>query len=352
MTSSNNDAWDKVQRRNRTVFGATWSNDGTSLACGDNFGTIAIWNGSEKTVWRGAHKPINAGAPTSASVYCLKTLPDSLCGHLVSGGMDGDTVIWKWPSTTTTEQSSEVARLKKHSDEAGEVNGVAVVTGRTNAVVCACGTYGRRGAPGVGVVYDIERAQAVGVLRGHTKALLCVSAAGNDCVVTGGEDGALRLWDLRTFECTGTFTPKGAKWVSCVEADAAGTQVVCGGGGGGACEVSCCLLPSLLPLAAAAPLPAPLQAAKYAEDGTLFCGYGNTVVRYNASFEPISTYDMTGVQTVYDIALTRQVARTPELLLLAQISQSVLVSKIAVVGEGSCVEVIESDVSEPNVIEF
>lgn len=346
------DAWNEIQYRNRTVFGATWSNDGTHLACGDNFGTISIWDMSgapQKTVWHNAHKRTCAGSPTSASIYCLETLPEALGGHLVSGGMDGDIVLWKWPG----ENPEEVARFKKHP-KAGETNGISILTGRTNAVVCACGTYGRP-EPGVAVIYDIESGKNIGTFQGHTKSLLCVTASqstsqAGECVITGSEDGSVKLWDLRTLECTRTFTPQGAKWISCVEVDAAGTQVVCGGG---ACEISCCLLPSLIPMAAA-PLPAPLQTARYADDGTLFCGYGNTVARYSAELGPVSTRSVAGIQTVYDIALSKQRldSTDPAALLLAQLSSNFLASKVAIVGEGSCVEVIENDACEATRLDF
>lgn len=350
--NDDNDAWNELQHKNRTVFGATWSNDGSHLACSDNFGTISIWsmNGTpKKTVWQNAHQRILSGVPTSASIYCLETLPDTLGGHLVSGGMDGDVVFWRWPN----EHAEEVARFKRHG-RAGEINGISILSGHTNAIVCACGTHGRP-EPGIAVMHDIETGKEVRTLEGHKKSLLCVTTTHStsqigECAITGSEDGTMKLWDLRTLECTRTFAPKDGKWISCVEVDAAGTQVVCGGG---SCEVSCCLLPSLIPMAAA-PLPAPLQTAKYADDGTLFCGYGDTVARYSASLGPVSTRTVTGIQTVYNVALSKQRpdSTDPAALLLAQLLPNFLASKVAIVGEGSCIEVIENNTCEATKLDF
>lgn len=342
-------AWNELQRKNRIVFGATWSNDGKHLACSDNFGSISIWSGTKKTVWQNAHKRTSAGIPTSASIYCLETLPDALGGHLVSGGMDGDAVIWEWPN----ESAKEMSRLKKH-ERAGEINGISILSGHKNAIVCACGTHGRK-EPGVGVMYDIETGNTIGTLEGHKKALLCVTTSHNtsqigECVITGSEDGTVKLWDPRSLECTRTFVPQGGKWVSCVEVDTAGTQMVCGGG---SCEVSCCLLPSLIPMAAAA-LPAPLQTAKYADDGTLFCGYGNTVARYSALLDPLSTRTMAGIRVVYSIAFSKQRLDSTDAaaLLLAQLSPNFLASRVAIAGEGSCVEVIENGACDGTQLDF
>ena len=84
-------------------------------------------------------------------------------------------------------------------------------------------------------LWDLMKGELVTVLKGHNSALLSTMfTPDGDFALTGGEDGTIRLWNLRTVRCLRTFD--GAGWeVSAVSRLEDGRFVAFSSGGAFAC---------------------------------------------------------------------------------------------------------------------
>uniref|UniRef100_A0A3Q4I8M7 THO complex 6 n=1 Tax=Neolamprologus brichardi TaxID=32507 RepID=A0A3Q4I8M7_NEOBR len=84
-------------------------------------------------------------------------------------------------------------------------------------------------------VMDLEN----GVFKGHSDYVHCVTVREREAeILSGGEDGAVRVWDSRTGQCVHSIEvykyevcarPQYGKWISCVTTDSDWMQL-CGGG--------------------------------------------------------------------------------------------------------------------------
>lgn len=100
-------------------------------------------------------------------------------------------------------------------------------------------------ATGTGHAYcwDIETEKIIMVFEGHSDYLHCIcSRPSHKQVITGSEDGTVRIWDCRSASCIAILDPcKASKvskaqkekspWVSCVALDSSEKWLVCGTGG-------------------------------------------------------------------------------------------------------------------------
>ena len=145
----------------------------------------------------GAHPRVFAGHTSKSGVSGINALLVAHDGALLSGGKDGTIITW---DMATGEP--EVV-LKGHGDSRG-------LTATNSQVVSCLADAGegrlvsggwdatariwQRGGGGAGGGTSSPHA----VLSGHTAAVLAVAVAEGLIVITGGGDGALRLWEVST----------------------------------------------------------------------------------------------------------------------------------------------------------
>eukprot|EP00252_Welwitschia_mirabilis_P000438 TRINITY_DN10436_c0_g1_i1.p1 TRINITY_DN10436_c0_g1~~TRINITY_DN10436_c0_g1_i1.p1 ORF type:complete len:377 (-),score=71.80 TRINITY_DN10436_c0_g1_i1:22-1152(-) len=99
-------------------------------------------------------------------------------------------------------------------------------------------------AAGDGCAYswDIETGKIVSIFKGHSDYLHCIAARpSQNQVITGSEDGTVRLWDCRSSQCIAILDPfmaikvtaqsKLSPWVSCVALDTSENWLASGCGG-------------------------------------------------------------------------------------------------------------------------
>jgi len=124
-----------------------------------------------------------------AEVFAVEFSPDGR--HLVSGGFDKQLLVW---------------------NTYGECENFCVLKGHTNAVlelhwspegnqVYSCS------ADMSVAVWDVEQGKRVKKLSGHSAIVNSVqpSRRGSPMLVSGGDDGTVKLWDLRIRRCVHTF---------------------------------------------------------------------------------------------------------------------------------------------------
>ncbi|XP_059271536.1 THO complex subunit 6 homolog isoform X3 [Mustela nigripes] len=166
-----------LQRLHMTIFSQSVSPCGKFLAAGNNYGQIAIFSLSaalSSEAKEESKKPVVTFQAHDGPVYSMV----STDRHLLSAG-DGEVKAWLW---------AEI--LKKRA------------------------------------------------LRGHTDYIHCLALRERSPeVLSGGEDGAVRLWDLRIAKEVQTIEvykheecsrPHNGRWIGCLATDS--DWMVCGGG--------------------------------------------------------------------------------------------------------------------------
>jgi len=84
--------------------------------------------------------------------------------------------------------------------------------------------------------WDLNSGKIVGKFSGHVDYLHCITQRPNGQLVTGSEDGSIKLWDsksqqlLNTINNAGFYSKTSEKWISCVGIDKSDNWLVCGGG--------------------------------------------------------------------------------------------------------------------------
>ena len=183
-----------------TILAQVFSPCGQYYAAGTVEGQVAVWKVSQLV----ARGEVDRGKElmkwkVEDGVYSMV----STDRYLVVGSRE-EVTGWDWDTIAGGEAVREsdwqiVMRGK------GEVNSMVIVQ--------EGGTEGRL-VLGMGdnnvYVFDLETREVVRVLSGHTGYVHCVSCGkgeGERTVASGGEDGTVKLWDIRQGDCVHTLTP-------------------------------------------------------------------------------------------------------------------------------------------------
>jgi len=280
-----------------TILAQVFSPCGQYYAAGTVEGQVAVWKVSQLV----ARGEVDRGKElmkwkVEDGVYSMV----STGRYLVVGSWE-EVTGWDWDTIAGGEAVREsdwqiVMRGK------GEVNSMVIVK--------EGGTEGRL-VLGMGdnnvYVFDLETREVVRVLSGHTGYVHCVSCGkeeGEKTVASGGEDGTVKLWDIRQGDCVHTLTPgdtgdlarpKLGKHISAVALSQ--DWLACGGGPRLA-------LWHLKSLAVAAPLPPTEQEVKsvsFHDEVVMVGGRGRTLFQANFSGEVTAEVAVSS-SMVYSIA--------------------------------------------------
>uniref|UniRef100_A0A8I3WE95 THO complex subunit 6 n=1 Tax=Callithrix jacchus TaxID=9483 RepID=A0A8I3WE95_CALJA len=198
-----------LQRLHMTIFSQSVSPCGKFLAAGNNYGQIAIFSLSaalSSEAKEESKKPVVTFQAHDGPVYSMV----STDRHLLSAG-DGEVKAWLWVEMLKKGCKELWCRQPPYrtSLEVPEINALLLVP-KENSLILAGGDCQLH-------TMDLETGTFTRVLRGHTDYIHCLALRERSPeVLSGGEDGAVRLWDLRT-----------AKEVQTIEVY---KHEVCGGG--------------------------------------------------------------------------------------------------------------------------
>ncbi|XP_076653572.1 THO complex subunit 6 [Halictus rubicundus] len=219
-----------------TVLSQAFSPDGHFLVAGNIYGDVSVFELSKAL---GPHKveENELQGPT----YQFTAHPNQQVMSMASTdaflatGSSGEIYGWNWKMVTSSKapkiKVSWMVQLPVNKDsyvEKADVN-YLVYSKSSNLLYAGCGDNN---------IYAIslEDGRILRNLQGHTDYVHCLSLMGNQ-LASSGEDGTVRLWDLRKKENTNILTPhlvdKVArswlgKWIGAI--DFTDDWLLCGGG--------------------------------------------------------------------------------------------------------------------------
>lgn len=264
---------------NCTIF----SPCGNYLLCGTALGRLHVWHfahGSGTTPSRSASLQAQA---MGCAIYAL-TFAETAAGLLLLSGADEEIRAWRWGDVlaalgvsqgSAAEMPPPVLRLENprttlRRGALGQLSETSAL-----AVDAAAGVLYSAAGDGNAYAWDLSAQKCVATFAGAGEPLHCLTLCSKrKQLVTGGEDGGVRLWDVRSAQCDYVVTPStlvdstaggvgggaagGGGWCGCVAVDEAETWLVAGWSDAFLCSLDlntraciACMPTAAAPLAAA-----------------------------------------------------------------------------------------------------
>uniref|UniRef100_A0A3B4E4J2 THO complex 6 n=1 Tax=Pygocentrus nattereri TaxID=42514 RepID=A0A3B4E4J2_PYGNA len=207
-----------------SVFSQSFSPCGRFLAAGNNYGEIAVFSLSaalSPDATDMSQKPILTFTAHEGPVFMLLSTDT----HLLSAG-NGEISAWSWVELTKRSTKAVVLRVVPSI-----CHFVTFIVFQDNSLIVGGGDNNIH-------IMDMETGIFKSVLQGHTDYIHCLALKEREGeILSGGEDGAVRIWDSRTSQavhCIEVFKyeectrPQFGKWISCLATDS--DWMLCGGG--------------------------------------------------------------------------------------------------------------------------
>uniref|UniRef100_A0AAQ5YQP3 THO complex subunit 6 homolog n=1 Tax=Amphiprion ocellaris TaxID=80972 RepID=A0AAQ5YQP3_AMPOC len=225
-----NRVFEWLQLLHMSVFSQSFSPCGRFLAAGNNYGEIAVFSLSaalSPDATAANQKPVLTFTAHEGPVFSLL----STDVHLLSAG-NGEISAWSWNELTKKNVKPLWTKRPnyKSSLEIPEINSM-IINPRDNSLVVGGGDNNIH-------IMDLEHGVFKNVLQGHSDYIHCVSVRDREAeILSGGEDGAVRMWDSRSSQCVHCIEvykyescarPQFGKWISCLTTDS--DWMLCGGG--------------------------------------------------------------------------------------------------------------------------
>ncbi|XP_018619962.1 THO complex subunit 6 homolog isoform X1 [Scleropages formosus] len=219
-----------VELLHMSVFSQSFSPCGRFLAASNNYGEIAVFSLSSSLSPEATginQKPILTFTAHEGPIFALL----STDAHLLSAG-NGEISAWSWAELAKRNPKAVWIRRPqyKSSLEIPEINDM-IVNCRDNSLAVGGGDNNIH-------IMDLETGVFKSVLQGHTDYIHCLSMREREGeLLSGGEDGAVRIWDCRTgqsvhrlevYKYEECARPQYGKWISCLTTDS--DWMLCGGG--------------------------------------------------------------------------------------------------------------------------
>ncbi|XP_039620934.1 THO complex subunit 6 homolog isoform X1 [Polypterus senegalus] len=219
-----------LQVLHMTIFSQSFSPCGRFLAAGNNYGEIAIFSlcaALSADATENSQKPIVTFKAHDGPIFSLLSTDT----QLLSSG-NGEVRAWNWAELVKKGCKAVWCNKPPYSTslEMPEINSM-LLNPKDGSLLLGCGDNNIH-------IMDLESGMFKGVLKGHKDYVHCLALrdSAGECL-SGGEDGAVRIWDLKTcslvqaievFKYPECARPQYGKWISCLATDS--DWMLCGGG--------------------------------------------------------------------------------------------------------------------------
>lgn len=225
------------RERETTVYSSIFSRDGNYLICGTSFGMINVWNIQtflSPEFWKQPRPNVEPQLSFQAHAGSIYNLAFSETTLFSAGEESIKGWNWKQLESATSARRSLSPVLELPNPRKSlvskisiyEISGIVVDHKNPSILYAACGNNNA-------YAWDVTRQQVIGTFKGHKNYLHCITQRPNLQVVTGSEDGDVRLWDPRTFQSVKVLSSPSTKspnWIGCVAVDKNDLWLVSGGG--------------------------------------------------------------------------------------------------------------------------
>eukprot|EP00731_Ephydatia_muelleri_P022889 Em0015g472a len=206
------------------VFDQQFSPFGKHLATSDIFGQIAVFSLSSALDSTNQ----SSGKAASRLLKGHRGPAYSLCNAgslLVSGGTQ-ELKAWKWEELVgNSEAVDPVVTLSPPISAASPVDINGLAYDKQSQTIFSAGGNGKIFS------WDLSAGKLKGTFSGHKGCIYCVCMrTGSQQFITGGEDGAVYVWDPSASNSpVHTIKAGDGRWIGCVAVDQSGEWMVYGG---------------------------------------------------------------------------------------------------------------------------
>lgn len=265
-----------------SVNATTISPCGNYLVCGTGLGRLHVWRFRKGASLEEAPESVASLKAHGCAIYAL-TFTETSAGLLLFSGADEEIRGWRWDALLAAGQAGSEApppAMRLETPRTALRRGAFPQLSETSALAVDAASGRLYSAAGDGNAYawDLSSQACVSTFAGVGEPLHCLAlCVQRQQLVTGGEDGAVRLWDVRSADCSQVLRPNAPPlisaaastskshpvgmaggggsggWCGCVAVDDAETWLVAGWGDGFLCsiELNSCAVVACMPTAAA-----------------------------------------------------------------------------------------------------
>ncbi|KAJ8971819.1 hypothetical protein NQ317_002936 [Molorchus minor] len=216
-----------------TVLSQTFSPCGNYIVVGDIYGVLSVFHLSKIVQPQTSLSPEELAPKNRVTVkedFQINSLITAQ-NHIIVGGV-GEIYAYLWKNLRNTKSAHPVWTIEipdqKDAFDKPDVNCLLFVE-ESGHLYAGCGNNKI-------YVFNIETRRILKTLVKHTDYVHCITNNGDD-LLSGGEDGVVNIWDIRSFKVTHKIEPfkddkvsraNLGKWIGAVSAN--DDYVLCGGG--------------------------------------------------------------------------------------------------------------------------